>query len=147
MGGCLSSHWSAWEDRGAEPWVVEVPREGYEIPFHVVLPLSATPSSWIRILPSPSRGELWSRRFNLFTTRVRWSLCPLLRGYYSHMFVVTKVSGGWRPIIDLSTLNLSVVVSKFLMGTAQSVLHSVRRGDWMVSIDLKDAYLQVPIHP
>ena len=105
------------------------------------------PSSWIRILPSPSRGELWSRRFNLFTTRVRWSLCPLLRGYYSHMFVVTKVSGGWRPIIDLSTLNLSVVVSKFLMETAQSVLHSVRRGDWMVSIDLKDAYLQVPIHP
>ena len=31
--------------------------------------------------------------------------------------------------------------------TIQSTLLSVRRGDWMVSIDLKDAYLQVPVHP
>ena len=64
-------------------------------------------------------------------------------GYYSYMFVVMKASGGRRPIIDLSTLNLFVVVSK----TAQSVLLSVWRNDWMVSIDLKDAYLQIPIHP
>ena len=33
------------------------------------------------------------------------------------------------------------------METSQLVLCSVRRGDWMVSIDLKDAYLQVPVHP
>ena len=32
------------------------------------------------------------------------------------------------------------------METQQSVLRSVRAGDWMVSVDLKDAYLQVPIH-
>ena len=31
--------------------------------------------------------------------------------------------------------------------TLQSVLLSVRAGDWMVSLDLKDAYLQVPMHP
>ena len=33
------------------------------------------------------------------------------------------------------------------METIQSVLLSVRQGDWMVFIDLKEAYLQVPIHP
>ena len=33
------------------------------------------------------------------------------------------------------------------MEANQSVLHAVRRGDWMVSIDLKDAYLQVPVYP
>ena len=31
--------------------------------------------------------------------------------------------------------------------TIQSVLLSVRQGDWMASIDLKEAYLQVPVHP
>ena len=67
--------------------------------------------------------------------------------FYSRMFMVTKVSGGWRPIIDLSTLNLSVVILKFRMETAQFVLQSVRRNEWMVTIDLKDAYLQIPIHP
>ena len=31
--------------------------------------------------------------------------------------------------------------------TIQSVLLSVRQGDWMASIDLKEAYLQIPVHP
>ena len=63
------------------------------------------------------------------------------------MFVVTKATGGWRPIIDLSTLNLDVDRTSFRMETSQTVLRAVRRNDWMVSIDLKDAYLQIPIHP
>ena len=50
-------------------------------------------------------------------------------------------------MIDLSSLNLSVLKTSFKMETLQSVLLSVQRGDWMVSLDLKDAYLQVPIHP
>ena len=32
------------------------------------------------------------------------------------------------------------------METPQSVLRSIRLGDWMVSLDLQDAYLQVPVH-
>ena len=32
-------------------------------------------------------------------------------------------------------------------GDQQSVLRAVRRNNWMISIDLKDAYLQVPVHP
>ena len=67
--------------------------------------------------------------------------------FYSLMFVVTKASGGWRLIIDLSTLNLSVDRTPFRMETAQTVLCSVRRNDWMVFIDLKDVYLQILIHP
>ena len=35
----------------------------------------------------------------------------------------------------------------FHMETPQSVLHSIRQGDWMISLDLQDAYLQVPVHP
>ena len=63
------------------------------------------------------------------------------------MFVVTKASGGWRLIIDFTALNHFIVKTPFRMETTQSVLRSVRRGDWMVSLDLKDAYLQVPVHP
>ena len=68
-------------------------------------------------------------------------------GFYSRLFVVWKTSGSWRPVIDLSHLNRFVDVSHFQMETIQSVLLSVRQGDWMASIDLKDAYLQVPVHP
>ena len=47
-GGCLSLHWQAWRDRGAEPWVVEVLRVGYCLPFLSTPPLSNAP------LPMPS---------------------------------------------------------------------------------------------
>ena len=68
-------------------------------------------------------------------------------GYYSHLFVTPKVTGGWRPVIDLSHLNRSVFVSRFHIETAASILQSLRPGDWMVFLDLQDAYLQVPVHP
>ena len=67
-------------------------------------------------------------------------------GFYSRLFVVLEASGLWRPIIDLSTLNIRVFKSPFKMETLQSVLLSVRSEDWMVSLDLKDAYSQVSIH-
>ena len=33
------------------------------------------------------------------------------------------------------------------METIRTVLAAVRKDDWMVSVDLQDAYLHVPIHP
>ena len=47
-----------------------------------------------------------------------------------------------RPV-DPERLRTS---SHFHMETPQSVFRSIRPGDWMVSLDLQDAYLQVPVH-
>ena len=68
-------------------------------------------------------------------------------GFYSLMFVVPKVTGGWRPVIDLSTLNGFVAKTKFRMETPATTLRFLRPGDWLFSVDLKDAYFQIPIHP
>ena len=38
---------------------------------------------------------------------------PPFRGFTATLFVLTKASEGWRPIIVLSTLISSVVVSEF----------------------------------
>ena len=54
---------------------------------------------------------------------------PSTPGFYSRLFVSPMVTGGWRPVIDLSRLNRSVLVSHFHMETAQSVLQSLRPGD------------------
>ena len=57
-----------------------------------------------------------------------------------------KGDGGWRPVINLSHLNEFVLQTPFRMETVASVLLSVREGDFLASIDLKDAYFQIPVH-
>ena len=49
-------------------------------------------------------------------------------------------------MIDLSHLNDFVQLTPFKMETVASVLLSVREGDFLASLDLKDAYFQIPIH-
>ena len=67
-------------------------------------------------------------------------------GFYNRLFLVMKASGAWRPVLDVSRLNKFVVKTKFSMETTQSVFQSIQRGDWMVSMDMKDAYFHIPIH-
>ena len=67
-------------------------------------------------------------------------------GFYNRLFLVKKASGTWRPVLDVSKLNKFVVKTKFSMESNQSVLNSIQRGDWMVSMDMKDAYFHIPIN-
>ena len=106
------------------------------------------PSPCHRTTPLSTKGVALGEVTQALIAKSAVELAPLPSlGFYSRLFVVWKTSGSWRPIIDLSTLNLFVDVSHFCMETIQSVLLSVRQGDWMASIDLKEAYLQVPVHP
>ena len=67
-------------------------------------------------------------------------------GFYGRLFVVPKASGGWRPVLDLSTLNTFLQQKRFRMETAMSIRESMQPGDWAVSLDLKDAYFHILIH-
>ena len=44
-------------------------------------------------------------------------------------------------------LNSHLNVPTFKMETAESIRKSIRKGEWVTSIDLTDAYFHVPIHP
>ena len=145
-GGCLSLHWQAWRDRGAEPWVVEVLRLGYCLPFLSTPPLSNVPIPMPSSSPTSIKGAALEEVTLGLIAMGAVGLAPLTSpGFYSHLFVVWKTSRSWRPVIDLSHLIRFVDVSPFQMETIQSVLLAVRQGDWMASIDLMEAYLQVPV--
>ena len=68
-------------------------------------------------------------------------------GFYSHFFLVPKKSGGWHPILNLTSLNKFVTKKRFRMESNRTVLAAVEPQDWLVSIDLKDAYFHIAIHP
>ena len=123
-------------------------RFGYRIPFLCDPPLSMVLISMPSYHPLSTKGVAPGEVTQALIAKSAVELAPLPSlGFYSRLFVVWKTSGSWRPVINLSTLNLFVDVSHFRMETIQSVLLSVRQGDWMASIDLKEAYLQVPVHP
>ena len=127
---------------------MEVLRFGYLLPFLSDPPLSATPIPMPSYSPTSIKGAALGEVTLGLIVKGAVELAPLPSpGFYSRLFVVWKTSGSWRPVIDLSHLNRFVDVSHFQMETIQSALLSVRQGDWMASIDLKEAYLQVPVHP
>ena len=50
-------------------------------------------------------------------------------------------------MIDLSLLKNFIKIPKFKMDTQQKIVSSLKKGRWVYSLDLKVAYLQIPIHP
>jgi hypothetical protein len=65
-------------------------------------------------------------------------------GFYSHYFLASKKD--FRPLLNLRGLNRHIRCDKFPMEALQNILSLVSPGDWMYSLDLKDAYLHVPVH-
>ncbi|KAJ1098777.1 hypothetical protein NDU88_003884 [Pleurodeles waltl] len=60
-------------------------------------------------------------------------------------FLIPKKDGRLRPILDLRILNWFLKQEKFKMLTLAKVLLALNKGDWMVSVDLQDAYFHIPI--
>ena len=51
-----------------------------------------------------------------------------------------------RLVLDATKLNQHIKPYKFRMTTASQVRHALRKGCYIASVDLKDAYWHVPIH-
>ena len=130
-GGCLSLHWQAWRDTGAEPWVV-CPSSALLL-FHCSHP-NAFFQPHLHHGGCPGGGHLGLNCHGCY------GACST--PFSSHLFIVWKTSRSWRPVIDLSHLIRFVDVSPFQMVPIQSVLLAVRQGDWMASIGLMAAYLK-----
>ena len=148
VGGCLAQHWRQWQAVGAETWVVTVLRDGYRVPFKdSPPPLSRTPVSFPTYRAGSPRAQALRQEVEAMLAKGALEIArdpgP---GFYSRLFLVEKATGGWRPVIDLSHLNDSVQLTPFKMETVALVLLSVREGDFLASLDLKDAYFQIPIH-
>ena len=115
--------------------------------FHSHPPLSSMPFPLPSYSPSSIKGlALVTAVKDLLSKGAIEQVSPG-PGFYSRLFITPKVTGGWQLVIDLSCLNRFVRLAHLRMETAHSVLQSIRSGDWMISLDLQDAYLQVPVHP
>ena len=71
---------------------------------------------------------------------------PQSLGFYNRLFLVPKPNNRWRPILDLSKLNNFLKTQTFKMETPETIRTYLQTGEWVTSIDFKDAYFHVPIN-
>ena len=64
---------------------------------------------------------------------------PMSRLISQELFLVPKPDNKWRPILDLSNLNPFLGTEKFKMETPETIRTSLQQGEWVTSIDFKDA--------
>jgi len=149
VGGRLQFFHEAWQEMGADRFVVEVLREGYRINFRTTPTLSVVPC-----IPSDSLNPLKDahiqEQIDILLQKQAIEVVPGPHwgpGFYSRLFTVPKPNGKVRPIIDLKLLNKKIRIPKFKMESLQTVWSSLNPGNWAFSLDLSDAYFHVPIHP
>ena len=67
-------------------------------------------------------------------------------GFTSPLFTIPKKTGELRPVLNLRALNQFLPSKHFKMETIQHVCQLINPGDYLTSIDLRDAFLHVPMH-
>ena len=70
---------------------------------------------------------------------------PVDRQFVSPLFLVPKKDGSQRPVINLKKLNQFVEYQHFKMEGLHLLKDLIQPGDFMIKVDLKDAYFSVPV--
>lgn len=150
VGGRLSKFYQAWTDISATPFVNNIIKNGYNISFHTTPPTTTTPTS---ITPfSAEQAHLIDQAIqDLLGKAAIEKVSPQqvqeIPGYYSSMFVIPKKNGGVRPVFNLKRLNQYLEAPHFKMETIKEVSLMIKPKDYLVSIDLSDAFLHIGLHP
>ena len=129
-----------WSRIVNNPWILGTVR-GFRVPLLMTPPLSSRPCCPKRITPA-AEGEL----YKLLQGGVIVPADPLVEGFYSPVFTTPKKNGDLRLIFNLKGLNSFVPQVHFKMENVSLLQDLLLPRDWMVKVDLRDAYYSVPIH-
>ena len=147
VGGRLQLFWQVWLSLGSNPRVVSILREGYQLPFKERPPLARFPVI-ISGSSNPSRNKSLNEALHSLGQKqtIEKVAVQSSLGFYNRLFLVPKPNGKWRPILDLSQLNLYLAPATFKMETPETIRLSLQQGEWVTSLDFSDAYFHIPIN-
>ena len=147
VGARLNQCWKKWETLGSSPKVVIILREGYTLPFRFRPHLTRSPTVISNYHNPTKQSFLLEALYQLINKNAVETVDnPNSLGFYNRLFLVPKPNNRWRPILDLSTLNTFLNTGSFKMETPKTIRTSLQVGEWVTSIDFKDAYFHIPIH-
>ena len=147
VGSRLHEFWEKWAALGVNPKVISVLREGYILPFQTRPYLTRKPTV-TSCYADPHRNSYLLEALHQLLDKKAVEVVqnPQSLGFYNRLFLVPKPNNRWRPILDLSKLNNYLKTQSLKMETPETIRTSLQTGEWVTSIDFKDAYFHIPIN-
>ena len=146
VGARLHQFWEKWEALGSSPKVIRALRKGYTLPFRFRPNLTRSLTVISNYVNPQRQSHLLEALYQLVNKN---AVEPVANqnslGFYNRLFLVPKPNNRWRPILDLSTWNTFLNTESFKMETPETIRTSLQIGEWVTSIDFKDAYFHIPI--
>jgi ribonuclease HI len=135
-----------WRENVHDQWVLETLQVGYKIEFQRVPKMGLIHP---KVTENMVHLSVILEEVHALLSKNAIELVPSANkeGFFSSIFLVPKKTGELRPILNLRNLNQFLIKKSFKMETLPAVIRAVQPQDWLVSLDLKDAYFHVPIWP
>jgi len=139
--GCLVHAAVNWAVITENSWILEVIK-GYHLelfaaPFQSHSPKATQPHSQDTLVQDEVD--------KLIQKGAICMVSPVPGQFLSRIFTVPKKGGALHPVVNLRPLNKFMIRKKFKMENATILRDLVKSNNWMTSIDLKDAFLSVPV--
>jgi len=144
VAGKFSRAVDKWYHITNNEWILEVVRKGFKIDF-LSLPIQKK---------APNEFVMTEEQELVLDTEVQelikkgairvWS-GKMEELFLANLFTVPKKGGTWRPVLNLTNLNEFVRKESFKMEGLKDVRNILKKGDWMVKLDFKDAYFHIPM--
>ena len=140
-GGYQNSR-GAWAEIGADLWVMRIVQWGYKIPFVTLPPLRIQGQE----TTYPKGSLKWSslsQSVQELRNKGAIEPTPLSRAFTADCSLFARQQGSGGRSYDLSSLNVFVHCPSFTMETPRSIFRAPQQGQWLTSLDLKDAYFHI----
>lgn len=134
-----------WKKFTKDQWILNIIEPGYKIeffqqPFQTFFPK--------QIQFNAVESEMVSKEVKQLVDKgAIEEVKDISDAFISNIFLVPKKDGNLRPIINLKYLNEFVEYYHFKQENLTYALELIQKNDYLTSVDLKDAYFSVSVHP